>query len=46
MKVVFAPWVAAAEGERGVEFEITGRGVRSLAPAAGTHVVEGEGGHV
>ncbi|MCJ1363950.1 hypothetical protein MMC16_003059 [Acarospora aff. strigata] len=31
MKVVFAPWVRGAEGRRGVEFEITGSGVRSVS---------------
>ncbi|KAI9870831.1 MAG: hypothetical protein M1830_003748, partial [Pleopsidium flavum] len=41
MKVVFAPWVAGAEGQRGVEFEITGTGLRSLHPAMEDHGVEG-----
>ncbi len=40
MKVVFAPWVRGAEGERGVEFEILGGGVRAVK-RAGEGAVDG-----
>lgn len=39
MRVVFAGWVAGAEGGRGREFEVWGRGVRAVGGGRG----EGEG---